>query len=118
MTEMTGGVMKLTAEPAGGLVDGPVTWRVAGVPQAAVTTSPVSGVDTVDHPWTPRVRSSVATDDTLGIDDILEIDGALGIDDTLEIDDTLGIDAAQKIDGAGPGEHAGRPARPDQKVDR
>lgn len=106
MTEMTGGVMKLTAEPAGGLVDGPVTWRVAGVPHATVTTSPVSGVDTADHPWTPRVRSSVATDAAQ------KIGGALGIDDILR------IDAPQNVDGAGPGEHARRPARPDQKVDR
>lgn len=106
MTEMTGGAMELTAEPADGLVDGPVTWRVAGEPHAALATSTVSGVNAADRPWTPRVRSSVATDAAQ------KIDGALGIDDT------LGIDAAQKIDGAGPGEYAGRPARPDQKVDR
>lgn len=36
MTEMTGGTMELTAEPGDGLVDGPVTRRVAGVPRAAV----------------------------------------------------------------------------------
>ena len=61
--------MILDAEPADGLVDEPVTWRVQGVPVGAAVRLAISGVDAAGRQWRSDGKYPVGDDGCLVVED-------------------------------------------------
>jgi hypothetical protein len=77
--------MQLIAEPASGLIDEPVTWRVTDVPRGTVVTLTVSGVDGEGHRWLSTGRSTVGADQTLDIADPQTVFTRMQFDDDPQV---------------------------------